>query len=372
MTKAKPSICFVAHNAYGVLAGLDTGHMGGIEVQTSLMAHWLSKEGYDISVITWDEHGKGVHFINGIRLIPLCSRDSGIPIIRFLVPRWSSLISALNTANSDIIYYNCGDLGLGQIAHWARAHKKYLFYTIANEVDCKSDLPALKPLRERVLYKYGLRKSDKIVTQTSKQQKLLKQDFSLQATLIPMPCKGFDVPANRFSPNQRVLWVGRFTTEKRLDWLLDVAEKLPHICFDVLGAANIESIYAKDLTQRANGIDNVTLHGRVSQTDMVHHYKNATLLISTSIYEGFPNVFLEAWSMGIPLVTSFDPDSVVERYGMGHVSKDINGFVNGIELLSLEDNWQKASAAALNYFNDNHTVDRCLLKFKLAIDELVS
>jgi len=33
-------ICIVAHNAYGALTGEDTGHIGGIERQTSLMAVW--------------------------------------------------------------------------------------------------------------------------------------------------------------------------------------------------------------------------------------------------------------------------------------------------------------------------------------------
>ena len=37
------SICFVAHFAYGELASIDTGHIGGVERQTSQMAKWLAK-----------------------------------------------------------------------------------------------------------------------------------------------------------------------------------------------------------------------------------------------------------------------------------------------------------------------------------------
>ena len=37
----KPSICIVSHNAYGVLADIDNKHVGGVEVQTTLLAKWL-------------------------------------------------------------------------------------------------------------------------------------------------------------------------------------------------------------------------------------------------------------------------------------------------------------------------------------------
>ena len=34
------------------------------------------------------------------------------------------------------------------------------------------------------------------------------------------------------------------------------------------------------------------------------------MLLSTSDFEGFPNTFLEAWSVGLPIVSTFDPDTV--------------------------------------------------------------
>ena len=55
MNKSKPSICIVAHNAYGVLAGKEGAHVGGVEVQTPMLAKWLARNGYEVSMITWDE-----------------------------------------------------------------------------------------------------------------------------------------------------------------------------------------------------------------------------------------------------------------------------------------------------------------------------
>ena len=50
-----PRVCFVSPFAYGALAGVDTGHIGGIETQTSLMARWLAARGCSVSMVTWDE-----------------------------------------------------------------------------------------------------------------------------------------------------------------------------------------------------------------------------------------------------------------------------------------------------------------------------
>jgi len=46
------SICFVPHYAYGAMAGGNSGHIGGVERQTSLMARWFAARSHRVSMLT--------------------------------------------------------------------------------------------------------------------------------------------------------------------------------------------------------------------------------------------------------------------------------------------------------------------------------
>ena len=167
---SNPRICFVAHSAYGALAGVDNGHIGGIERQTSLMARWCAAHGYPVTMITWDEGQRDGVVVDGVRVLTMCRKGAGIKGLRFFVPKWTSLCSAMKRADADIYYYNCGDLVLGQVVRWCRKHGRKAVYSVANDPDCDPRLPVLRKVRERVLYKYGLHHADSVIVQTCHQE----------------------------------------------------------------------------------------------------------------------------------------------------------------------------------------------------------
>lgn len=360
------SICFVAHNAYGALADLDTGHIGGIERQQSLMAHWIADQGYEVSMITWDE-GQGECVVGGVKVFTLGRREDGLPGLRFFHPRWTGLVKAMKWADSDIYHYHCGDLGLGQVALWAKHHGKKTVYSVASDPDCDPQLPSLNPWRERVLYRYGLRHANLVVAQTLRQQEMLSAGFRVHSEVIPMPGAGlanWDGACDSGKEIPHILWVGRFSQEKRLEWLLDVAEALPQYVFDVAGAANACTDYARTLQQRAESIQNVILHGRVTDHDLSTLYHRARLLCCTSVFEGFPNTFLEAWSIGLPIVSTFDPDNVITRQGLGKAAYTVEEVREGITAFVKNQRlWHEASSMAHIYFNTYHALEAVMPRF---------
>jgi len=359
-------ICLVAHNAYGAIIGDENRHIGGVEIQTNLLARWLVTKGYRVSVIVWDE-GEGVACdVDGIEIIPTCQVSAGLPGIRFLYPRWSSLWKALRQADADIYYHNCGEYVTGQIALWCKYNKRKFVYSVASDPDCDASFPTMHKLRERVLYKYGIRNADLIIVQTVRQEKMLLEGFGLKSVMLPMPSRhvsGYFDPKSRYA-SFSVLWVGRFARVKRLDRLLDLAEGLPQIKFHVIGGIDQDEGYAGELLSRMSSVSNVEYHGRVEKAQMGGFYKQASILCCTSDYEGFPNTFLEAWAHGLPIVSTVDPDGIIKSHQVGFVGETVSDLKQGIELLSNDSSkYESASLNARKYFDANHSEETALARY---------
>jgi glycosyltransferase involved in cell wall biosynthesis len=364
----RPSFCLVAHNAAGAMFGGNRGHIGGVERQTSLMARWLAVRGYGVNLLTWDEGQADEEIVDGVRVIKMCSRDSGLPGLRFFFPRWTSLNRALHRADADVYYHNCAEYVTGQIALWCKRGGKKFVYSSASDMDCTPGLPYMKKWRVRVLYRYGLLHADRIVVQTRKQQRMLLDGFGLKSTVLPMPCPGpssmeYQAPDPPQYDSCKILWVGRICPEKCPERLLELAQLSPGVQFDVVGPVD-DGKYAKDICDRARSLQNLTLHGSIPRTRMSEFYKRAACLCCTSVVEGFPNTFLEAWSHGLPIVSTFDPDRLITEHHLGVVAEDAVGLAAGIQrLIQSPDEWRQISAHARCYYVENHTMDVAMPRF---------
>lgn len=366
----KPSICFVSHFAYGAMCGGDHG-IGGVQRQTSLMARWFAQRGYKISMLTWDEGQDDGLEIDGVRIFKLCRRDAGVRGLRFFWPHWSSLNAAMKRADADIYYQNCMGYETGQVAFWCRRHGKKFVYSIANDKDCYVKFPKKKiKLQDKVLFRYGLRQADIVIAQTKTQQSLLHANHKIDSIVLPMPCPDICKDDNSIGLEteqkdlNRVLWIGRICEQKRPDRLLELAKTCPDLQFDLVGPiANSE--YARAVYARATTIANIKVYGSISRQNVSEFYKMARVLCCTSDYEGFPNTFLEAWSHGLPIVSTFDPDNLIGERGLGVVAKDVSGLANGIKLLlNSEELLRSASEVAIKYFKENHTYEVVMPQFE--------
>jgi len=363
------SICFVAHLAYGAMAGGRSGHIGGVEWQTSLMAKWYAARGHRVSMVTWDEgQADGVE-IDGVRVLKMCRQEAGVPGLRFFWPKWTSLNAAMKRADADIYYQNCGEYVTGQVALWCRQHGRGFVYSVASDPDCDRRLPEMHTVRERVLYRYGLAHADRVVVQTRRQQEMLWTQFSRDSVVIPMPCSGpseeeYAISQRQPRDTRRVLWVGRICEVKRPDRLLDLAEACPDLEFDLVGPA-AETEYGRGICDRARQVSNVTWHGPVSREGVSAFYQKAKVMCCTSSFEGFPNTFLEAWSWGVPVVSTFDPDHLITERGLGRVGGGVSELAAGIrEMLDAPARWRAASQAARQYYLERHTPEKTMGQFE--------
>ncbi len=351
------------------MTGGRSGHIGGVEWQTSLMARWFANQGYAVSLLSWDEGQKDGIEIDGVRVLTMCRKEAGIKGLRFFWPKWTSLVAALKRADADVYYQNCGEYVTGQVALWCRRNGRKFVYSVASDPDCDARLSEMHKIRERVLYRYGLKHADRVMVQTRRQQEMLQVGFKRDSVLIPMPCPGpsedeYASHEQEGNGSQRVLWIGRICEVKRPDRLLDLAESCPDVCFDFVGPLD-GTEYSHAVCDRARTLSNVTLHGPAARERVSEFYKKAGVMCCTSDFEGFPNTFLEAWSWGIPVVSTVDPDHLIVEKGLGKVGTEVSELAAGIrEMLGAPDRWRAASQAARQYYVDNHAMDVAMGSFE--------
>jgi glycosyltransferase involved in cell wall biosynthesis len=367
------SLCIISHNAYGAISGGKSGFIGGIEWQTSFLARRFANQISSVTMLTWDEGNKDEESFDGVRVVKICKSTAGLPGIRFFHPKWTGLLRALGNADADIYYQNGSECVTGQVALWCKRNKRPFVFCAASNADCDTNLPELKSWQERLLFRYGVRNANLRIVQTLTQQKMFKDNFGLNSKVIPMPCPAPDIlhAPQFFAKPNRILWIGRVCQVKRPDRLLELAKLNPTLEFDIVGPWSVDN-HIQTIKQAAQQISNLKIHGAVSRNLVSNFYKSASLLCCTSDYEGFPNTFLEAWSYGLPIVSTFDPDSLINNRQLGIAAANVMELSNGIQkLLTNTDLYSKTSQNAQNYFTTTHTADAVFPRFEQAFQSLL-
>ena len=355
-----PSICFVALNAYNVVSGReDLGHIGGAEVQQALIAQELARRGYHVSFVTRDlGQADGIEH-HGIRVFKTCAEDDGLPGIRFVHPRWTSLCKAMRRADADIYYQRTGGLETGQVAGWCRGRDRRFVFAAATSHDCDRSLLHIRDLRSRMLYRRGLRSADRVIVQSHEQRRALTAEFDIASQVI-RSCAALPADESTATPapdgKLRMLWLGRFSQEKGLDRLLELARLCPACEFDVLGDGSEGSPLVRSIRQQAEQLSNVHLRGRVPHGQVDSYYRRASFVVCTSHFEGFPNTFVEAWARGIPVISTVDPDRLIMRHKLGFASADLQELAGVMGRANRAgDEFQAWSSNARRFYAEHHT-----------------
>jgi glycosyltransferase involved in cell wall biosynthesis len=104
---------------------------------------------------------------------------------------------------------------------------------------------------------------------------------------------------------------------KRPEAYVELAARVPEARFWMAGhtSAQIRAMAAHQ--------PNLELLGSLPRAQLTALLDRAVAVVSTSVKEGMPNVFLEGWARGVPaLALSHDPDTIIERHGLGAVAGD--------------------------------------------------
>lgn len=345
----------------------DPKYIGGIERQICTLAKLLNRSGKSVAFITYGD-STVEQSVDGIQVFSAYVEDVGVRFVRFIYPQLVGLWAAMRRANA-AVYIQMGAgaatgmVGLGTRVLWPTRPRKFVFMTAS---DTDADLSRLKHSHERFFYRIGLRASDRILTQTQKQQALLKCNLQYPSTVVEIPFMSQGsrrkVGSTR-NADISVIWVGRLMNFKRPGWVIGLAARCPNIHFDIVGPSGGDNELAQSLEHRVSTMPNVTLHGRVSEDRLLELFGSAFALCCTSEIEGFPTTFLEAWYFGLPIITTFDPDNLVADNQLGFVNSTIEGLAKSLHALANDrSTYEKMSRNAYELFTRQYSTEACAVK----------
>jgi len=330
------SICFLGLDSYPVLNPLKGNeYFGGESVQQTLLAKAFNELGYDVNLVSLDYGQPDIETIDGIKVIKTYHVNDGLPVLRFLHPRMTSIIKAMKIADADIYYQSCAGALTGIVARFCQKHNRKFIFRLAHDSDCIPGQQIIPNIRDRKLYEYGLKRADLIAAQGVKQVDLLEQNYHLKSTPVNMTVQ-MPESNDKTIKDIDILWVNNFREFKRPELLAELARLLPDRKITMIGGPvpGNEALF-EEVKSLANESDNLDFKGAISYHEVNGYFSRSRLFVNTSDWEGFPNSFLQAWARGVPVVSFFDPDDLIKSKDLGAVPTDINNMAEKVnELLS--------------------------------------
>jgi glycosyltransferase involved in cell wall biosynthesis len=365
-------ICFLGLDNLPVLVPQFNQHrIGGEQVQQTLLAKALVRRGLEVSMVVFDYGQADRMQWNQITTHKAFCEGAGLPLLRFIHPRWTKMWSAMRNADADIYYLSCAGMQLGLAAMFCKRYGRKFVFRVAHDTDCEPNELMIKYWRDKKLYEYGLRRAHGIFVQTAQQQQAMHANYHLPSRIAEMLV---EPPEKERERRIDVLWVNNLRPFKRPDLYLALARRMPYLNFHMVGGTQpgFDELYAK-MEVEAAGITNLVFHGRVPYHGMDSHYAGARVFVNTSDTEGFPNSYLQAWIRGTPVVAFFDPDGVIQREQLGFAVSSLNEMQNQVSaLVSNPSLWTQTSTRCKQYVASRYAEDQIVAPYLRMFEEVAS
>jgi glycosyltransferase involved in cell wall biosynthesis len=265
----------------------------------------------------------------------------------------------LSSERPDWLYWGGADHLWGPLVEIAKfAGVRTVFHT-AFDADVQPSRAVFRRSRWWPLYAWGLWRTDKIFVQHKGQLSMLSPRLQHKACVLPKVCPLTPCIKSHLERQPYVAWVATMRHHKRPDFLIEIAKRAPTVHFVVCGEpTDYQSPpgFGIKMVEALTRLPNVKYLGRVPPDEAMTVIADAGLLLCTSDEEGFPNTFTQAWASGTPIVTlKVDPDNIIERMGLGAVSKTVEGAANDIQsLVDSPRRREDIAGRARRYISERH------------------
>lgn len=317
MKEGKKRICIVTPCHW-------SGSFGGSEQQISLLLEALTaSEKYDITYLAREADPQFKP--SGYKIEKIKFRRSTMRVGNMLdaVP----LLRKLSQIRPDVIYQRVGGAYTGVSAYYAKKNRCRMVWHIACDTNVqplsmqtiKSSNVFSRYLEKKVL-EYGLENCSSIIAQTAQQAEMLFRYYGKTSKVIPNFQPVPPVPDKSEWPI-KVIWVANLKVKKRPEVFLQLARDFKaykDVQFLMIGRASGDA-WCRELIASVNDIETLKYLGEKTQDEVNNLLSDSHIFVNTSMYEGFPNTFIQAWMRQVPVVSlDVDPDRIFETNNIGY------------------------------------------------------
>lgn len=336
---------------------------GGAAVQTYAWIRGLMEEGQDVYVMTNTapvRHNKNLlkEECRNIKLVPTYDPGKGVRWLRWLYYRLPYIYKTLRAVKPDYLYVSIPAWTSALLGIVCRLLKIKFIQRISNDNQLdKRFLQKHAAIHQFFLF-LGLRLSHHILCQNNYQLQLITKKFPGKSALKisnPLYIKDQE-PVSALRSERCIAWLGNFRYTKNLKLLYEIACTLKREQFLIAGKEGPKCddetrYYVEKLKQ----LPNVQFCGFLQRTQVLPFLANAHFLLNTSLHEGFSNTFLEAWSIGIPVISgvNVNPDSIISKYDLGIIYNDVFDLCTQYSVIT-PDRYQQMSDNAREYVENHH------------------
>lgn len=273
----------------------------------------------------------------------------------------------LKEIKPDVIYQRGLQSYTGFSAYYAKKNDcKFIFhiahdYDVTPSLSTKLSIHSLLKYIEKKIGGYGLKNADKIISQTQDQADLLKNNYGKQVTAKipnahPMAKEQISKPTTPI----KIVWVANFKPIKRPEMFVELAEDLrqmENVKFIMIGRSGRSKEY-KDLHNRISNLSNLEYMGEKNIDEVNNILANSHVFVNTSVAEGFPNTFIQAWMRYVPIVSiSVNTDSVFNDEKIGFCDGTYQGMKDAvIKLVNNPDLRKSMGNNAAAHALENHSL----------------
>ncbi|WP_256010061.1 glycosyltransferase [Desertivirga xinjiangensis] len=290
---------------------------GGAERVFWLLSQGFDKKMYDVSIVLLNPNKKCFsNELEGVTIIDLGTTKASLSFFK--------LRKLLRRERPDTVFSTVDHINI-------LVALVSFFVSVPNLIARASNIPSqIRKYRgsKARFYNFFTRfcyaRFDKVVCQSEEMEQSVRTEFRVRSNklvVIPNPVIFTDIKGigNLKATAKKLILVARLSPEKGISRLLHILHSLPdHYSLTIVGDGALRS----DTEERLRSLN---LQNRVrllgQQSNVVGLIAQHDLLVLSSFTEGFPNVVLEALSVGIPVVA----------FKVGGISRiirdDFNGFM---------------------------------------------